>query len=245
MDFSGHHAVINLAGEPINCRWTPEAKWKFHDSRAVFTRDVVEAIARTPEETRPKVLINASAIGIYGDRGDEILDEASSPGAGYLADLCRDWEDAALGAAPPGLRVVCLRIGIVLGKGGGSWQQLEKVFKYGIGGPLGSGNQWMSWIHVDDLRAAIVHALFSEDLAGPLNATAPHPERNKDFTRKLATALQRPAFLRAPGFALKLFLGEFGGVLLDSQRVIPTALEKDGFRFRHSSLDSAFAELAQ
>ncbi len=243
MDFTAHDAVINLAGEPINRRWTPEAKRKFHDSRAGLTRRVAAAIARIPEETRPKVLINASAIGIYGDRGDEILTDTAPPGTGYLADLCRDWENAALATAPPGLRVVCLRTGVVLGKGGGSWQQLEKVFKFGIGGPLGSGNQWMSWIHVDDLRAAIVHAVFSGSLTGPLNATSPHPERNRDLTRKLASALHRPAFFRAPAFALKLVLGEFGGVLLDSQRVIPTALGNDGFLFRHPTLGSALADL--
>ena len=245
MDFSGHDVVINLAGEPINRRWTPAAKRKFHDSRVGLTRRVVEAIARVPEETRPQILINASAIGIYGNRGDEILDDTASPGTGYLAALCRDWEDAALATAPPGLRVVCLRTGVVLGKGGGPWQQLEKVFKCGIGGPLGSGNQWMSWIHVDDLRAALVHAVFSGNLTGPLNATAPHPERNRTLTCKIAAALHRPAFFRVPAFALRLVLGEFGGVLLDSQRVNPTALLNDGFHFRHPTLESALAALVR
>lgn len=243
MDFSGCSAVINLAGEPINRRWNAAAKREFHESRVAYTGRVVAAIAKAPPEARPSVLVNASAIGIYGDREDETLTEKSRPAKGYLADLCRDWEDAALDAESLGVRVVCLRIGLVLGKGGGSWQQLAKVFKAGLGGQLGNGRQWMSWIHLEDLRAAIIHAVFSGHLSGAVNATAPNPERNRHFTRKLAASLHRPALLHAPAFALRLALGEFAGVVLASQKVMPSALEEDGFAFRHAFLESALADL--
>lgn len=243
LDFSGHHAVVNLAGEPIDRRWNDENRRKFHESRVGLTVRVIEAIAKLPEGQRPKVLVNASAVGIYGDGGDEILTESARPGPGYLADLCRDWEDAANDAETLGVRVVRLRIGIVLGRGGPAFEKLRFIFNLGIGGRLGSGNQWMPWIHLADLRAAIVHAVLSEALAGPVNGTAPHPERNADLTRKLAAALHRPAIFPAPGFALKLVLGEFGGALLAGQRALPAALEADGFQFRFPTLETALADL--
>lgn len=243
MDFSGHDAVINLAGAPIDQRWTEENKRQFHESRVGMTIKVVEAIAKLPEEKRPKVLINGSAVGIYGDRGDEILTETARPGEGYLAELCYDWEHAAKDAELLGVRVVLLRTGIVLGPGGGAYAKMLPVFKFGLGGPFGHGVQWMPWIHLDDLRAAIVHSVFSETLAGPVNGTAPNPDRNSDFTRKLAKAVHRPAFLAVPGFALKLALGEFGGTLLQGQRALPAALEADGFHFRYPTLEQALAAL--
>ena len=243
LDFAGHHAVINLAGEPIDQRWTDESRRRFHQSRVGLTARVAEAIAKLPDGDRPRVLVNASAVGIYGDRGDEILSDAARPGRGYLADLCNDWEDAARDAETLGVRVVRLRIGIVLGPNGPAFGKLRRVFKLGLGGPLGSGKQWMPWIHLADLRAAIVHAVMSETLAGPINGTAPNPERNADLTRKLAAALHRPALLAVPGFALKLVLGEFGGALLAGQRALPAALEADGFRFRFPTLEAALADL--
>lgn len=236
-DFSGQHAIINLAGEPIDQRWNDRTRRLFRESRVGVTHQIVEAIARLPAHQRPKVLINASAVGIYGDRGDEILSDTACRGQGYLADLCSDWEDAAIDAESLGVRVVRLRTGVVLGKGGPAFEKLHTLFKFGIGGRLGSGQQWMPWIHVDDLRAAIVHAVFSPNLAGPVNGTAPHPERNIDFTRKFASALHRPAILPAPAFALKLVLGDFSSALLGSQRAVPNALEADGFKFKFPSFD--------
>jgi uncharacterized protein (TIGR01777 family) len=243
LDFSGHQAVINLAGEPIDRRWNDKNRRLFRESRVGLTRGVVAAIARLPADERPKVLVNASAVGIYGDRGDEILTETSRRGTGYLADLCHDWEHAAQDAESLGVRVIRLRTGIVLGKNGAAFEKLLSVFKLGIGGRLGSGTQWMPWIHLADHRAAIVHALLSETLAGPLNLTAPHPERNRDFTRKFAAALHRPAILPSPAFALRLALGEFSSALLASQRALPAALEADGFHFRFPTLEQALADL--
>ena len=243
MDFSGHQAVINLAGAPIDRRWTEENKRRFHESRVGVTRRVVEAIRKLPPEDRPQVLVNGSAVGIYGDRGDEVLTESAAPADDYLADLCKQWEAAAMEAEALGVRVVRLRTGIVLGRDGGAFQQLSTVFKLGIGGKLGSGRQWMPWIHVDDLRRAILHAVFSESLTGAVNGSAPAAERNRGFTRKLATALHRPAIFRVPGFALKLALGEFGGTLLGGQHARPAALDADGFVFRYPTLESALAEL--
>jgi hypothetical protein len=242
-NLAGHAAVINLAGEPIASRWTAENKRRFHESRAGLTRRIVEGIAALPEKERPRVLLNASAVGIYGDRGDEELTEHSAPGGGYLADLCREWEDEAHKAEALGLRVICLRTGIVLGNDGDAFRKLATVFKCGIGGRLGDGRQWMPWIHVADQRAAILHALRSGFLTGPLNLCAPHPERNKDFTRKFAAAVRRPAIFPVPGFALKLALGGFGGALLEGQRALPEKLLGDGFRFRFPTLEEALADL--
>ena len=240
---AGHHAVINLAGERIDRRWTTANRRKFHDSRVGVTRRIIAAIAALPPEERPKVLVNTSAVGIYGDRGDELLTESAELGSGYLAELCREWEQAAGEAAILGVRIVCPRIGVVLGRGGAAFEKLLLVFKSGLGGRLGSGRQWMPWIHVSDLRSALVHAVVSESLDGPVNFTAPAPERNTDFTRKFAAAVHRPAVLPVPGFALKLALGGFGGVLLAGQRAVPAALDRDGYVFKYPALESALADL--
>lgn len=243
LDLSGHHAVINLAGESVDRRWTRKNRARFHESRVGVTRRIVEAMRVLPPERRPGVLVNASAVGIFGDRGDEILTETSTLGDDYLAELCRDWEMAAMEAESLGVRVICPRIGIVLGHGGSAMGKLLCIFKSGLGGRLGSGRQWMPWIHLHDLRAALVHAVLSESLAGAVNCAAPKPERNADFTRKLASAVRRPALLPVPGFALKLALGGFGGALLHSQNALPAALEAQGFEFRFPDLESALADL--
>ncbi len=243
LDLARHHAVINLAGERIDRRWTAENQRRFHESRVGVTRRLVAGIHALPADARPKVLVNTSAVGIYGDRGDEILTENAAPGGGYLAELCREWELAATAAETPGLRVVRPRIGVVLGRGGPAFEKLRLVFKSGLAGRLGSGRQWMPWIHLDDLRAALVHAVVSESLTGAANCAAPNPEANRDFTRKFAAAVHRPALLPVPGFALKLALGGFGGALLASQRAVPAVLEADGFRFRFPTLESALADL--
>lgn len=244
-DFAGHHAVINLAGEPIDQRWNERTRRLFRESRVGVTNNIVAAIAKLPAASRPAVLVNGSAVGIYGDRGDEILVDSARRGQGYLADLCNDWENAAMDAESLGVRVVRLRTGVVLGKDGRAFQRLLTIFKLGIGGRLGPGTQWMPWIHVADLRAAIVHAVVSETLSGPVNGCAPHPERNRDFTRKLARALHRPAILPSPAFALKLLLGDFSSALLGSQRALPAALEVDGFKFRFPTFEEALNDLVK
>jgi uncharacterized protein len=245
LDPADHLAVINLSGESIDRRWTGSNRRLFRESRVGVTRRLVETISRLPRERRPKVLVNASAVGIYGDCGDvELLDNAA-PGAGYLADLCREWEDTAAEAEALGLRVVRLRVGIVLGRDGAAFRKLSGVFRAGIGGRLGSGRQWMPWIHVDDLRAAIHHCVMTGSLSGPVNGCAPTPETNRDFTRKFARAVRRPALLPVPGFALKLALGGFGGALLQGQRALPSALLESGFRFAYPTLDMALADLVR
>ncbi len=243
LDFSGCQAVINLAGAPIDTRWTEAARRRFRESRVGLTGRVVEALGRLPQDERPRVLINASAVGVYGDRGDEILKESASAGEGFLAGLCRDWEAAAMQAGALGVRVVTLRTGIVLGRGHGALKKMLPVFRSGLGGRLGKGRQWMPWIHIADQRQAMLHALFCETLRGPLNLSAPVPERNEAFTRELAAALGRPAFLQVPGLALKLAFGEFATALLGSQRAVPAALRASGFEFRFPTLDAALVDL--
>lgn len=243
LDLAGHHAVINLAGESIDRRWTDENRRKFHESRVGVTHQILENLRSLSVEQRPKVWVNASAVGIYGDRGDEVLTESAAPGEGYLAELCQAWENATMGAEELGLRVVRPRIGVVLGRGGSAFEKLRLVYQLGLGGRLGSGKQWMPWIHLADLRAALVHAVTSDSLRGAANCAAPQLERNSDFTRKFARAMHRPALLPVPGFALKIALGGFGGALLAGQRALPAALEENGFRFRYPTLESALADL--
>lgn len=243
VDFKGCDVVVNLSGAPIDQRWTEEKKREFHESRVGVTKDIVERISDLAEGDRPELLLNGSAVGIYGDRGDERLDESSSRGSGYLADLCAEWETAAGKAEPLGVRVVLFRTGVVLGKGGQAYEKLFKVFKAGIGGRLGDGRQWMPWIHADDLRSAMMFAINDSKIFGPVNGTAPEPERNADLTRKLAKAVGHRVFLPVPGFALKLVLGDFAGALLASQRAVPKTLELAGFRFRFRKLEDALDDL--
>lgn len=239
-DVSGLTGVVNLAGESIAQRWTESNRRIFHSSRIGVTEVLVEAIKRADDA--PRVLVNGSAVGIYGDRGDESLTEASEIGDGYLAGLCAEWEEAASSLVDLGVAVALLRTGVVLGRGGEAWEKMRRVFALGLGGKFGSGKQWMPWIHVDDLAGGIVYAV-EHALSGPLNGAAPEPERNEDFTRKLASALHRPAIFHAPGWALRVGLGEFAGALLGSQRAVPAALLQSGFRFRYPSLESALKEL--
>jgi hypothetical protein len=243
MDLTDCQAVVNLAGESIDRRWSELNRKRFHESRIGVTRHLVAALRNLPEDRRPKVLVNASAVGIYGDRGNEELDERSALGHGYLADLCREWEEAAIEAEVLGVRVVCLRIGVVLGRGGSAFEKLVRVMRTGLGGKLGHGRQWMPWIHIDDLRRVIVEAVVNERMSGAVNAVAPMGERNVDFTRKFAARLRRPAVLPVPAFALKLVLGGFGSVLLASQKVRPAVLESLGFEFRHADFESALDDL--
>ncbi len=243
VDLRGCAAVINLAGAPIDQRWTEARKKEFHASRVGVTEDIVARIAALPAAERPELLLNGSAVGFYGDGGDAVLTEDAAMGEGYLAELCDAWEKAAHGAETLGVRTILLRTGVVLGKGGRAFEKLMTVFKLGIGGRLGSGKQWMPWIHVDDLRAAMVFCLRERGVSGAVNGTAPEPETNAALTRKLAKAVGRWVFLPVPGFALKLALGGFGGFLLASQRSVPSKLMDAGFRFRHPTLDEALRDL--
>ncbi|HXR09359.1 MAG TPA: TIGR01777 family oxidoreductase, partial [Candidatus Acidoferrales bacterium] len=233
-------AVIHLAGEPVAQRWNGEVKRRILDSRVLGTRRLVDAIARVRHT--PKVLVCASAIGYYGDRGDEVLTESSTPGSGFLADVCRGWESEADRAAQFGLRVVKLRIGFVLGKGGGALARMIPALRAFVGGRLGSGKQWMPWIHVHDVAEMFVHAV-ENDISGVWNATSPTPVTNADFTRGMGNALHRPAVFPVPPFALKLAFGELGQHMLDSSRVIPDAALKAGFPFRFPELAPALRDL--
>jgi uncharacterized protein (TIGR01777 family) len=232
--------VIQLAGEPVAQRWTAEAKRRIRESRVAGTRNLVEALATLTH--RPEVLICASAIGYYGSRGDEILTESSSPGSGFLPEVCVAWEREAQAAEAFGMRVVRVRTGLVLAAGGGALVRMLPPFRMGVGGRLGSGQQWMSWIHLEDLVGLFQFAV-ERQVRGPLNAVAPHPVTNSDFTRELARALRRPALFPVPGFALRLLFGEMAEVLLASQRVTPAAAEAAGFRFRFPQLAPALEGL--
>jgi uncharacterized protein (TIGR01777 family) len=233
----GADAVIHLAGEPVAQRWTPEAKRRIAESRSKGTRNLVSALARMPRP--PEVLVSASAVGYYGAREEEELTESSAPGAGFLPDVCIDWEAAAGRASDAGIRVVELRTGIVLGADGGALKQMLPPFRMGVGGPLGSGRQWMAWIHIDDLVRLIAFAVENRGASGALNAVAPEPVRNADFTRALGRVLHRPAFMPGPAFALKLLYGEMAGMLLGSQRVMPEKTLASGFHYQHPSLEEA------
>jgi uncharacterized protein len=230
-------AIVHLAGEPVAQRWNTDVKTRIMESRVQGTKAIVNAVAAAQD--RPETLVCASAIGFYGDRGEEILDEASPPGTGFLPEVCLAWEREAGAAGNLGLRVVMLRIGIVLGKEGGALKQLLPPFRMGIGGPIASGQQWMSWIHVEDLVEIILFALDRDEVFGPVNATAPNPVRNEEFSKALGAALGRPAILHTPTFALKIMLGEAASVLLASQRVMPAVVERTGFTFQYPDVADA------
>ncbi|MGE9270075.1 MAG: TIGR01777 family oxidoreductase [Verrucomicrobiales bacterium] len=240
-EVEGIHVLVNLAGESIAQRWTQERKKVFRASRVGVTSRLVEAIKAA--ERPPEVLINGSAVGIYGDRGDEVLTESSVRGEGYLADLCEDWEQAAVALEGGACRVVRLRTGVVLGAGGDAWGRMKRVFSLGAGGRLGKGDQWMPWIHIDDLVSAILF-LAANELSGPVHGTAPEPVKNEDFTRHLASSLGRPAFFHAPEWVLKRVLGDFSTALLASQRALPEALLREGFCFRFPTLEEALEDLS-
>jgi len=233
-------AVIHLAGEPIAQRWTTAVKNRIRDSRVEGTRHLVDALAALSR--RPKILISGSAIGYYGSRGDEVLTETSAPGSDFLAQVGVEWEAQANRAGSRGIRVALIRTAMVLGHGGALAKMLPP-FRAGVGGRIGSGQQWMSWIHVEDLIGMIVFALDTPAVHGPLNGSAPNPATNADFTRALASTLHRPALFPVPEFGLKLLFGEMAGVLLASQRVLPEAAESAGYRFQYPELKPALADI--
>ncbi|MEE9172686.1 MAG: TIGR01777 family oxidoreductase [candidate division NC10 bacterium] len=233
----GAGAVVHLAGESVAGRWNAHKKRAIRDSRVSGTRHLVEAIGEA--KSNPGVLICASAVGYYGNRGEEELTEEAAAGKDFLAEVCQAWETEARRAEELGVRVVMLRSGIVLGLGGGALTQMLLPFKLGLGGPLGNGNQWMPWVHVEDVVGVILHAIEHASVSGPINVAAPTPVRNREFTKTLAQVLHRPAFLPAPAFGLKILLGEFADVLLASQRVLPKRIQELGYSFRHPALEGA------
>lgn len=233
-------AVVHLAGEPVNGRWTAAKRRAIHDTRVVGTRNLVAGIAAAAR--RPRVLVSGSAIGYYGDRNDEPLPESARAGDDFLAGVCREWEGAAREAERLGVHVVRVRTGIVLGRGGGALEQMLLPAKLGVSGPLGSGRQWWAWIHIDDEVRILAHALELERSLA-LNAASPQPVRQKEFARSLGRVLGRPAFLPAPALVLRLVLGGFSSELLSSKRIVPEATLASGYRFRHPELPATFEDL--
>ena len=239
---SGFDAVIHLSGESIAGRWTGAKKKRIRDSRVVSTENLARALALAA--MKPSVFVAASAIGFYGDRGDEVLTEPSPGGEGFLSDVCREWEAATHAASAAGIRVVNLRTGMVLSRKGGALPQMLLPFRWGLGARIGSGRQWWSWIHMEDLVAAVSNTLENRDLRGALNTVSPNPVSNAEFTQTLAHILGRPRIFAVPGFALRFALGEFATEgLLGSARVLPARLSQAGFRFRYPALETALENL--
>jgi uncharacterized protein len=239
---SGFDAVIHLAGESIAGRWTAEKKAKIRDSRVTGTSHLSKALAKA--DPKPQVFISCSAIGFYGDRGEEVLNEESAAGTGFLSDVCCEWEAATHPAAQTGIRTVQIRTGVVLSPKGGALGKMLTPFKLGFGGKIGNGRQWMSWIDVQDMVGAIHHILKTDLLQGPVNMVAPKPVTNAEFTKTLAGVLSRPAIFPMPTFAVKLAFGEMGeALLLGSQRVEPAQLVASGYPFRFSELRTSLQNL--
>lgn len=239
----GVDAVVHLAGENIAAgRWTAARKEEIRRSRVEGTRRLCESLARLSR--RPKALVSASAVGFYGNRGDETLDEDSAPGSDFLAQVCREWEAATDPASRAGIRLVHLRFGVILSPAGGALKKMLLPFKLGAGGRIGSGEQFMSWIAIDDAVGAIHHVIVTESLQGPVNGVAPTPVSNAEFTRTLARVLSRPAIAPMPAFAARLAFGEMAdSLLLASQRVMPKRLQSAGYRFRYPELEGALRHL--
>jgi uncharacterized protein len=239
----GADAVVNLAGASIaNGRWSATRKAELHSSRIDTTRALVTALARM--NARPRVLVSASATGVYGDRGDELLTEESQSGNDFLSNMAKDWEAEALKAEAIGIRVVLARFGIILARNGGALPAMLLPFRFFVGGKIGSGQQWMSWISLEDVIEILRLALESGPVRGPVNVISPQPVRNAEFTKTLATTMHRPAFFPAPAFALRLALGEMAdALLLSSQRVLPQKLQQLGYSFAHPDLNSALAAI--
>ena len=235
----GVDAIVHLAGESVSGRWTAKKKQRIEDSRVIGTRNLVKALEKPG---RPAVLVSGSAIGYYGDRGDEVLTEEARAGHDFLAKVCQAWENEAQRAGGLGMRVVTLRTGIVLGPDGGALEAMLPPFKIGAGGPLGSGEQWWSWIHRDDHVNIVRRAITDEGISGVYNATAPAPARQRAFAKVLGKVLNRPAFLPTPAPLLKIVLGGFSTELLSSKRVVPGRLQKAGFEFEHRDLEGALRE---
>ena len=234
-------AVVNLAGATIFRRWTATYKKQIYDSRILTTRNVVEAL---PSDTN-LTLCSASGAGYYGSRKDDILKEDEKAGSDFLAGLSVDWEQAALSASAKGIRVAIMRFGVILGKNGGAMSKLIPAFKMFVGGPLGDGNQWFPWLHLDDLMSAIEFVLNHQDVSGPLNFCGPNPVRNRELARALGDVLGRPSFMPAPAFMIRLATGEFGDVFLGSQRMLPDKLLNHGFSFKYPEIRGAIQAVVE
>ncbi|KEA62384.1 Cell division inhibitor [Marinobacterium lacunae] len=241
----GHvDAVVNLAGAPIaDRRWSEKRKALLMESRITLTEQLVEWMRGAVQP--PAVLISGSAIGYYGSQGDRELDEKAATKGGFAHDLCALWEAQAMKAAEFGVRVCCIRTGVVLGPGGGALAKMLPAFRLGLGGAMGTGRQWMAWIHRDDEVAAILHLLDHNTLSGAFNLTAPSPVTNEEFSKTLASVLNRPAFFRVPAVVLELMMGEASELVLKGQRVVPTRLLESGFRFRYTSLKEALTQVVK
>jgi hypothetical protein len=236
---AGCEAVVHLAGEPVAQRWTPAAREQIRSSRVQGTRRLVEAMRGHP----PQVLVSASAVGYYGSRGDDVLLESEPAAGDFLGQVAAAWEREAIAAEALGVRVARIRMGMVLGRNGGALGKMAIPFRMGVGGRIGDGRQWMSWIHIQDLSRMIAFLLKESTVRGVFNAVSPHPVRNAEFTRALAAALHRPAIFPVPPFALKLLLGEMSAMLLASQRAIPDAITRAGFTFDFPDVFGALAEI--
>jgi len=235
-------AVMNLAGEPIAAhRWSDDQKRLMRESRVILTKKLVDSF-RTLDR-RPAVFVSGSAVGYYGDRKDEVLEETSPPGRGFMSELCEEWEREAMRAVELGIRVVLVRTGVVLSAQGGALKKMLPPFKLGVGGPMGSGKQWFPWIHIDDIVGIFRHAIYTSTITGPLNGSAPQPVTNAEFTRELAGALHRPAFLPVPRIAMQVLMGEMSEVVFVSERAVPKAVLASGYKFAFSTLASALANL--
>ena len=229
-------AVVNLTGRSIFGRWNEAVKTEIRESRILTTRHVVQGL---PPGRKGVVLVNASGAGYYGSRGDEVLTEDSTAGDDFLARLAKEWEAEALAAAEKGIRVAVMRLGVVLGPGGGAMAQMIPAFKAFVGGPIGNGRQWFPWIHLHDLLEAVLFLIEHPELSGPVNVCAPHPVPNRDLAAALGQALNRPALVPAPAFMIRMSLGEFAEVLLGSQRTVPQKLLEHQFRFKYPDIRSA------
>jgi len=240
--FENVHGVVNLEGEKINQRWSDDAKRRIMESRRKGTHNLIAAIAGL--ERKPAVLVSQSAIGFYGDRGEAMVDESAESGEGYDAEVAREWEAAAREAEGAGVRLVIVRTGHVLDPSGGLLGELLTPFKLGLGGPIAGGRQYMSWVHIDDEIGILLWALDNEKVSGTVNSTAPNPVTNREFSQAIGLALNRPASMPVPGFALDLKFGrEFGQVLRGGQRVLPRRALDLGYEFRYSDIDSALKSL--
>lgn len=237
---NGFDVVVHLAGEPVAQRWDAEVKRKIRDSRVLGTRRLVSAISKVKH--KPSALICSSAVGYYGSRGDEVLRESSDPGKSFLAEVCVSWEKEADAASALGLRVAKIRTGIVLGRNGGALHKMLPAFQAFAGGTLGSGKQWMPWIHLDDL-VAMYRFSIGVSVSGVLNGTAPNPVTNVKFTAELGKVLKRPAFLRVPEFALRALYGEMAEMVLEGQRALPMAAQELGFSWKYKTLEEALHNL--
>ncbi len=231
--------AINLAGRSIFKRWNKKYKALIYDSRILTTRHLVDALPTHKDIS----LISASGVGYYGDRGDDILTENDANGNDFLAGVCQDWEDEAFHAEKKGIRVVSTRFGVVLGKNGGAMEKMKSAFRFFVGGPMGSGMQWFPWIHLKDLISAMIFVLEHQNVDGPLNFCSPHPVRNGDLAKTMGRVLNRPSFMPAPAFVMRLALGEFAGTLLGSQRAVPEKLLSNGFSFQYTDIGEAIKNI--